>query len=65
MRYAGDELELEISYDGRTAGKGGNGHGLAGMGERVAVVGGVLESGRQPDGGFLVRARLPLDSAHA
>jgi signal transduction histidine kinase len=65
VRYACDELELEISDDGRARGKGGVGHGLVGMGERVAVVGGVLESGRQPDGGFLVRARLPLDSAHA
>ena len=65
VRYAGDELELEISDDGRAGGKGGDGHGLVGMSERVAVVGGFLESGRQPDGGFLVRARLPLDSAHA
>ncbi len=65
VRYAGDELELEISDDGRAAGKGGGGHGLVGMRERVAVVGGVLESGRQPDGGYLVRARLPLESARS
>jgi len=64
VRYAGDELELEISDDGRAGGKGGDGHGLVGMSERVAVVGGFLESGTQPEGGFLVRARLPLDSAH-
>jgi signal transduction histidine kinase len=35
------------------------------MRERVAVVGGVLESGRQAGGGFLVRVRLPLDSVPA
>ena len=29
------------------------------MRERVAVVGGVLESGARPGGGFVVRARLP------
>ena len=65
VRYAADELELEISDDGRAGGNGGSGHGLVGMGERVAVVGGVLESGSRADGGFVVRARLPLDSAHA
>lgn len=63
VRYAGDELGLEISDDGQKARKRSEGgHGLVGMRERVAVVGGVLESGRQPGGGFRVRARLPLDS---
>jgi signal transduction histidine kinase len=64
VRYAADEIQLEISDDGRAGAHGAGGHGLVGMGERVAVVGGVLESGRRPDGGFLVRARLPLESAH-
>jgi len=35
-------------------------HGLTGMYERVAAIGGELTAGPTPDGGFLVEARLPL-----
>jgi signal transduction histidine kinase len=65
VRYAPDELELEISDDGRGSVQAAGGHGLVGMRERVAFVGGVLESGARPGGGFLVRARLPLGSGGA
>ncbi|MFD8996507.1 sensor histidine kinase [Streptomyces abikoensis] len=39
---------------------GGTGHGLVGMRERVRLVGGTLDTGPLPEGGFRVAARLPL-----
>jgi signal transduction histidine kinase len=37
------------------------GHGLVGMRERAGALGGRLAAGRSPDGGFEVRAVLPLN----
>ena len=42
---------------------GSSGFGLVGMRERVSMLGGSLETGRTPDGGFTVSATLPLDDA--
>ncbi len=39
---------------------GGTGHGLVGMRERVRIIGGSLDVGPLPDGGFRVAALLPL-----
>ena len=41
----------------------GAGHGLTGMRERVALLGGSLSAGPASDGGFVVSAVLPLGEA--
>jgi signal transduction histidine kinase len=62
VRYGEDELELEVSDDGPgpSANGHGSGHGLVGMRERIASHGGELTTGPGPEGGFVVRASLPL-----
>jgi signal transduction histidine kinase len=67
VRYGGDAVEVEISDDGapgqpRSGGATDGGHGLVGMRERVALHGGRLHAGERPQGGFVVRASLPLTS---
>lgn len=64
IRYLPGELEVEVTDDGDGSGPGGgSGYGLAGIRERVDVYGGCLYAGALPDGGFAVRARLPLGAA--
>ena len=41
----------------------GSGRGLLGLHERIALYGGELDAGPVPGGGWLVRARLPVDAA--
>ncbi len=59
------QLELEIVNDGldRTGGTSAVGHGLIGMRERVALLGGRLEAGRAADDGFRIAVRLPVEAA--
>nr|WP_245686022.1 sensor histidine kinase [Streptomyces niveus] len=60
--YGPGLLTLRIDDAGPATGDeaGGSGNGLAGMRERAAALGGSIEAGPRPDGGFRVRATLPL-----
>jgi signal transduction histidine kinase len=63
LRYLAGSLELNVVNDGGdpTAGLASNGgHGLNGMRERVAMLGGSLHAGPRQSGGFAVTASLPL-----
>jgi signal transduction histidine kinase len=65
VRYGARVVELEVSDDGGGNGAhGGTGHGLIGMRERVTMLGGELEAGRET-GGYRLRARLPLDAGRS
>jgi signal transduction histidine kinase len=58
--HEGDHVDVEVVDDGRGASaRGEPGHGIAGMRERAAMVGGTLEAGPRPGGGFRVHTRLP------
>ncbi len=68
VRY-GAELVIEVANAGDSGDAGGRrdaapgtGHGLVGMRERVALVGGSIEAGPIAGGGFKLVAHLPLDS---
>ena len=65
LDYESDALTLQISDDGGGsavhATNGDGGSGIPGMRERAAALGGELEAGVDPAGGFRVRARLPIE----
>lgn len=56
-----DELAIDVTDSGPSLGSAaGSGHGLTGMRERAALLGGDLTAGPRPEGGFRVAARLPV-----
>jgi signal transduction histidine kinase len=66
LRYDAEALEVDVLDDGQattTNGDAGGGHGLVGMRERAALLRGTLEAGPLPEGGYRVRAYLPLEAA--
>ena len=60
LHYGPDAVGLEVVDDGRGGEVGSAGHGLVGMRERVSLYGGELTAGPQSEGGFAVRATLPV-----
>jgi signal transduction histidine kinase len=70
LQYGGDTLRLLVRDNGPGPGAAGGappsghpgstGHGLLGMRERAATVGGSVRTGPAPGGGFLVEAVLPV-----
>ncbi|WP_328499233.1 histidine kinase [Streptomyces sp. NBC_00414] len=65
VRYTEREITVEVGTDGAGSGAGspgGSGRGLAGLRERVDVLGGDFSAGPRPAGGFVVRARIPAGS---
>ena len=61
LRYGATDLAVRVRDNGPgPATAEAPGHGLLGMRERVATVGGTLHTGPAPGGGFLVEARLPV-----
>jgi signal transduction histidine kinase len=63
FEFTGDALNLRIRDNGpgppEQPGQPAAGHGLLGMRERAAAVGGKLSTGPAPGGGFLVQGTLP------
>jgi signal transduction histidine kinase len=65
LGYGDHELDVLVIDNGRGAASKQNdgvGHGLLGMRERVAVVGGEFDAGPNSGGGFRVHATIPYDT---
>jgi signal transduction histidine kinase len=65
LAFGAGEVVVEVTDNGLGAAAAGSpgdtgGHGIAGMRERAVALGGELQAGPRPAGGFQVRARLPL-----
>jgi len=61
LRYGPAALEILVDDEGPAlaAAADGSGHGLLGMRERVAALGGALNAGPRPGGGYRVAATIP------
>jgi signal transduction histidine kinase len=66
VTYGDEALTVQVDDDDMgapTDGTAGTGKGIVGMRERVGALGGELQAGPRPEGGFRVRAKLPLAGA--
>lgn len=68
--YRPDELSVEVTNAASTPPGGpgltdGNGYGLIGLRERVAMLSGSFSAGVRPEGGFRVAARIPVPARGA
>lgn len=76
VRHDPERLDVRVRDDGRGTGRAkvnrmperepgaeDSGWGIAGMRQRAALLGGRVDTGPAPDGGFVVHASLPLDVA--
>ncbi|TXS57945.1 sensor histidine kinase [Streptomyces sp. t39] len=63
LHHRDDALSIEVVDDGRGGAPSDTGYGLLGMRERVGLLHGEFSAGPRPEGGFRVRARLPLPAA--
>ena len=64
LAFEPGRLRVEVADDGTglTNGADGRGNGLRGIAERVAVLGGELETGAADGGGFRLCSTLPLQA---
>ncbi len=65
LRYTADGVTVEVHNPINGVSPAGSGHGIVGMRERAAAVGGTLRIGPGPDGHFTVHAELPAPGGQA
>ncbi len=64
LAYESERVVLTISDNGTgRRGEQAEGFGLLGLRERMALLGGSLEAGDRPEGGFRLRVEVPMEKS--